>query len=63
MDNELDYIGMQALFHARKAFRDYVEAEGFDPAYYDILFTAYVVDSNFEKRLARIEIEDELKGE
>ena len=63
MDKESEYIGMQALLHARKAFHDYVSAEGFDPAYYDIRFIVWIVDINFEKRLARMEIEGELKGE
>lgn len=50
-----------ALDHAAKAFQDYISKEGLNPAYFDIRFTAWVVDSGFEKRLARIEIERELK--
>ncbi len=51
----------KALVKAREAFTKYLEDLGNDPAYFDIRFTAWLLDSNFEKRLEKIEIEQEIK--
>ena len=61
-EKEMEIIAAEALDHARKAFQDYIsDTYNIDPAYFDYRFTAWVVDVNLEKRLARIEIERELK--
>ena len=61
-DKSMELIGSEALEHARNAFQGYIsDTYNVDPAYFDIRFTAWVKDCNFETRLARIEIERELK--
>lgn len=54
-------MAMAALIKARDAFLQYFEDEGCDAAYWDYRFTAWVVDSSFEHRLTRVEIEHEVK--
>ena len=62
MSGNMEMIGAEALDHARKEFQRFLTEEyNIDPANYDIRFTAWVVDASFEHRLARIEIERELK--
>ena len=62
MSGNMEMIGFEALDHAREEFQRFLTEEyNIDPANYDIRFTAWVKDCNFEKRLARIEIERELK--
>lgn len=61
-EKSMELIGAEALDHARKAFEDYINEEHcIDPAYFDIRFTAWVKDCDFRERLARIEIEREVK--
>jgi len=60
-DESLDVLTMRALVAARDAFWKVLEADGNDPAYWDIRFTAWQVDSSFTHRLARVEIEREVK--
>ena len=60
-DESLDVLTMRALVAARDAFWKVLEADGCDPAYWDIRFTAWQVDSSFTHRLARVEIEREVK--
>lgn len=52
---------LEGLLKARDAFEKYLEDCGYDSAYADIRFTAWVVDSGFTTRLRRMEIEGELK--
>lgn len=59
--SEVAEITMKALNKARGAFNDYLEKDGFEPALWDIRFTAWEVDYNFTTRLRRYEIEDEVK--
>ena len=62
MSGNMEMIGFEALDHAREEFQKFLIKEyNIDPANFDIRFTAWVVDANFEKRLSRIEIERELK--
>ena len=60
-EEEFDDVVYLALKNARKVFNDTLSKYGFDSACCDIRFTAFVKDSSFERRLRRIEIEDELK--
>lgn len=64
MDEEeksIELLVSEALDAARKAFQDYFEKRGMEPARFDYRFTAWLVDENFVHRLARIEIEREVK--
>lgn len=60
-DKELEVVTYEALEVARKTFDEYVESYGFDPAYWDIKFTAWLVSQDLKERLTRIEIEHEVK--
>lgn len=61
-EESMELIACEALECARNAFQRYVsKVHNIDPAYFDYRFTAWVVDDNLEHRLARIEIERELK--
>lgn len=51
----------EALDVARKAFQGHLEAQGYDPAYFDYKFTAWILDHSFEQRLRRVELEGECK--
>ena len=62
-EEEFDDIVYIALKNARKAFNDTLSKYGFDSAYCDIRFTAFITDVNFEQRLRKIEIEGELKDD
>lgn len=62
-EESLEMDTMQALLKAKEAFNQHLEDLGYDPAYWDIRFTAWEVDSNFEHRLTKIEIEGEVKNE
>jgi hypothetical protein len=57
-DHELT---MAALDAARQAFNARIEADGCDPAYWDIRFTAWMLSTDEFKRLRRFEIEEECK--
>jgi len=61
--SELAGITMEALEKAKEAFNKRLEYEGYDPAYWDIRFTAWEVGDNFTTRLRRYEIEDEVKDD
>lgn len=54
-------LTMAALEAARRAFIARIEAEGSEPAYWDIRFTAWMLSSEDFCRLRRFEIEDECK--
>ncbi len=56
-----DELTMKALCAAKKAFFKTISDEGYDSAFWDIRFTAWMVDSEFTTRLKRIEIEEEVK--
>ena len=56
-------LTFKALMKARKAFENALEKYGYDPAYWDIRFTAYLKDSDLKQRLTKIEYESELKEE
>ena len=58
-----DEIVGKALQVAKDAFRKQIEDYYYDSSRCDIRFTAWVVDSNYEKRLRRFEIEEECKEE
>ena len=58
---ELEVIVMEGLHKARKALEDCLSDYGYDPAYVDTKFTAWIVDSSFTTRLRRIEYETEVK--
>lgn len=60
-DKELEVVTYEALEVARKTFEEYLESYGFDPAYWDIKFTAWLVSQDLKERLTRIEIEHEVK--
>lgn len=60
-DGTLDEIVSKALDCAKQSFQAVLNDYGYDPAYCDILFTAWIKDVNFEHRLRRLEIEDEVK--
>ena len=64
MDDEkdLDEVICEALLVAQKRFNETVGEYGFDPAYCDIRFTAWVKDSSLTERLGRFEIEHECKS-
>ena len=61
MDDEKDIreVVPGALYEARQRFNVYLESLGFDPAWCNIRFTAWLMDSSFTQRLARFEIEEE----
>ena len=59
--DDFDDVVYLALKNAQKAFHDTLSRYGFDSAYCDIRFTAFINDANFEQRLRKIEIEGELK--
>lgn len=61
MDEESSEITMKALNKARGAFNDYLEKDGFDPSYWDIRFTAWLLTIDFDHRLTKFEIEHECK--
>jgi len=61
LEDSIEKDTWDALESAFKAFEKHLSDCGYDPAYWDIKFTAYIKDSNLEKRLARIEYETELK--
>ena len=56
-------ITFEALMNARKAFEETLRECGYDSAYWDIKFIAYLVDERFKQRLSKIEYESELKKE
>jgi len=41
-------LTFKALMKARKAFEQTLEKQGYDPAYWDIKFTAYLKDSRIK---------------
>lgn len=57
----LDEAIQEGLLAARKAFEDTISKYCYDPAYTDIKFTAWAVDSSLTIRLRRFEIEGEVK--
>ena len=52
---------MAALSAAQEAFNKHLEGEGYDPAYWDIRFTAWECSTEDFQRLRRYEIEAECK--
>ena len=60
-DTDLEVVVMEGLHKARQALEDCVSEYGYDPAYVDTRFTAWIVDSSFTTRLRRIEYETEVK--
>ena len=61
MDKEISEITNKALNKAWEAFEECLEKEDYDPANWDIRFTAWLKDANFEYRITKFEIEDEVK--
>jgi hypothetical protein len=62
-EDDLTVLTSHALVAARNAFHEYLEKDGNDPSFWDIRFTAWLVDADFTHRLERVEIERELKDE
>jgi hypothetical protein len=60
-EDAFDEIVFKALDLARQCFRDCISEHGYESAYADIRFTAWVKDVTFEHRLRRVEIEEECK--
>ena len=60
-DKEIAVLTMEALAAAQAAFESVLSADGNDPAYWDIRFTAWLKDSTLSMRLSRYEIEEEVK--
>jgi len=60
-EDDLTVLTSHALVAARKAFEAYLEKDGNDPAFWDIRFTAWLLDEGFEHRMERVEIEREVK--
>jgi len=60
-EKDLDDIVYEALVSAKKAFNTTIEDYNHDPAFTDIKFTAFILDSTLTTRLRKIEIEGELK--
>ena len=60
-EEDIRQIIPEALYEARKRFNEVLfDKHGYDPAYCSIRFTAWLMDSNYEQRLARFEIEEEV---
>lgn len=62
-EKDFDDVVYEALRDAKKKFQEVLESHNYDPAYCDIKFVAWVVDTSFTARLRKIEIEDEVKNE
>lgn len=60
-EKSLDEIVFIALTEAKKMFQSTISKFGYEAALVDIRFTAWINDINFEHRLRKIEIEDEVK--
>jgi hypothetical protein len=60
-DEDLTILTTRALVAAREAFYDYLGKDGTEPGYWDIRFTAWLLDGDFCQRLERVEIEQEVK--
>lgn len=60
MAHEDDKITYNALLKARDAFIKYIEDRDLDSAYWDTVFTAYILDGEF-KRQRKVTIEEEVK--
>jgi len=60
-EDTFDEIVFKALDLAKQCFQDTISKYGYDPAFVDIQFTAWIKDISFEHRLRKIEIEDEVK--
>jgi len=60
LENE-DEITYQALLKAKDAFYKFLNKKGYDGAYWDIIFNAYLVSTDLEHRLRRFTIEEEYK--
>jgi hypothetical protein len=61
VEETIELRTMKALIAAKEAFKKCLEDEGYDPAYWDIRFTAWELDANLEHRTQRYEIEGEVK--
>ena len=60
-EKEHDEAVYEALEKAREIFQKTISQYGYDPAFTDIQFTAWIKDVSLENRLRRIEIEEEVK--
>jgi len=58
---DFDEVVLESLLKAHKAFEENITDYGYDPAYADVRFTAWVLDANLTSRLRRFEIEGEVK--
>lgn len=60
-EKDIRQVIPEALYHAREQFNKTLSHEGFDPAYCNTRFTVWLMDSSFTIRLAKFEIEEEVK--
>ena len=60
-EDKIRYVAtMKALAEAEEVFHEVLEKESYDSAYWDIEFTAYLLDNDF-KRIKRVTLEGEIK--
>lgn len=58
----LEELTMRAVMKAKAAFDAQLELFGYDPSFWDIKITAYMLDETLSVRLCKLEYEKELKG-
>lgn len=62
-DKDFDDVVYEALRNAQKRFCEVIESYNYEPAYCDIKFIAWIVDTSSYIRLRKTEIEAEVKNE
>ena len=60
---DFDDVVYEALRSAKERLAEVIESYNYEPAYCDIKFTAWIVDTSLTTRLRKIEIEAEVKNE
>ena len=60
-EDKIRYVDtIKALAKAEERFHEILEKESYDSAYWDIEFTAYLLNNDF-KRIKRVTLEREIK--
>ena len=61
-DKDFDDVVYEALRDAKERFCEVIESYNYEPAFCDIKFIAWIVDTSLTTRLRKIEIEAEVKA-
>jgi len=61
VDSKFEEDVSEALIKGVKFIREFLEERGWESGYVDLQLTAFMLNSNFDKRLKKVEYEDKYK--